>query len=297
MHLFATPVSPATLTAALALLKGNGRVGDNSLERELDVGEVLIIRLAINLMNVRWRTSVGLILAVWCTTGCKRSVPCPNRGWEKLRVSPVAGAEVLKKAAVSPCTWRVEPDGINVTVHGISGRKYERPHDLRLQSAGGMLIGEDRGEWVGSLSVVDASGGKPRTILHKNVLKMYSSRNGAVVIAGDLPANEGSIWLFAKAAGRDWSIEKKTDLSGYPRAIGQSGDDILLAYGDGVSVVDSGFKEHRIANLPLLEISPNSIARVEKSDIYVGTNAFVVRLALGTNGYSQEWLTEQVCLP
>jgi hypothetical protein len=277
--------------------KSQFRIADISAEAQINAGDFPIIHLAINLMNVRWRISVGLLLAVWCITACHRSAPGPLGGWERLKVSPVAGAAVLQRAEVSPCAWSVEANGKNVTVHSISGSKYERPHDLRIQSAGGTLIGEDRGEWVGGLSIVDASGGKPRTILHENVLQMYSSGNGVVVIAGDLPANQGSIWLFAKAEGRDWSIEKKTDLSGYPRAIGQSGDDILLAYGDGVSVVDSGFKEHRIANLPLLDIRPNSIARVAESDIYVGMNAFVVRLALGNNGYSQEWLTEQACLP
>lgn len=249
-------------------------------------------------MDLRWRISVGLIVAVWCLAGCKRTGPGRFSRWETLKDTPVAGAIVLKEAEQSPCTWRVEQEGDNVSPHRVTENGYQRPHELRIQFAGSTLIGEDRGEWGGGLSVIDAQGGKPLMILQRNVLQMFSSDAGVVVIVGDLNANQGSVWLFAKNSSHERAIEMKTDLRGYPRVAEQRGDDILLVYGEGVSVVESGFKERKIADLPLLELHPNSTARVARSDIYVGMKAFVVRLALGANGgYSQQWLTEQGCLP
>jgi hypothetical protein len=76
--------------------------------------------------------------------------------------------------------------------------------------------------------------------------------------------------------------------------IGKSGDRILLAYGDAVAILKD-FNERQIAALPLLEIWPNSLAQDAKGDVYVGMNAFVVRLVSDRNGYSQQWFTQPDC--
>lgn len=120
-------------------------------------------------------------------------------------------------------------------------------------------------------------------------------QDGVEVITGDLASNKGSAWLYSNAEGHGWSIQKKADLRGYPRVIGKSGDRMLFAYGDAVSIMEN-FNERQIAALPLLDVRPNSIAQDAKGDIYVGMNAFVVRLVSGRNGYTQQWFTQPECL-
>jgi hypothetical protein len=115
------------------------------------------------------------------------------------------------------------------------------------------------------------------------------------VITGDLSSNTGSAWLYSDANGHGWSIQKKADLRGYPRVIGKSGDHLLFAYGDAVSVMET-FNERQIAALPMLDVRPNSITQDVKGDIYVGMNAFVVRLVSDRNGYTQQWFTQRECL-
>ena len=166
---------------------------------------------------------------------------------------------------------------------------------MRTRFAGGTLIGEDRGEWGGSLSVLEGANQTPQEILSKNVLQMSPTHGGVVVITGDLPANEGSIWLYSDSGGHGWSIQKKADLRGYPEAIGGNGDRALLAYGDAVSIMEQ-FNEQQIAAIPLLEVHPNSIAQDVNGNIYVGTDAFVVRLVSGRDSYSQQWFTQSDCI-
>jgi len=239
--------------------------------------------------------ALALTLVVSGTSGCKQSeLDSSHSNWKKLQFSPKAGAILLQEAETSPCVWNVQAEGDRVTIQRVSTQSLQRPHELRTQFAGGTLVGEDRGEWGGSLTVLDGSNQSPRNILSKNVLQMFPVRDGVAVITGDLPRNEGSVWLYSNAEGHGWSIRKEAELHGYPKVIGKSGDRILLAYGDAVAILKD-FNERQIAALPLLEIWPNSLAQDAKGDVYVGMNAFVVRLVSDRNGYSQQWFTQPDC--
>ena len=59
---------------------------------------------------------------------------------------------------------------------------------------------------------------------------------------------------------------------------------MLFAYGDAVSIMEN-FNERQIASLPMMDVRPNSIAQDTRGDIYVGMNAFVVRVVSNRNGY------------
>lgn len=144
--------------------------------------------------------------------------------------------------------------------------------------------------------MVDTAGGAPRKILDKNILQMIALENGVAVITGYLPANEGSVWLYTKVNGSNSTIQKKADLNGYPKVVGRGDNRILLVYGNGVSVVDSDFNNRLISRLPIINVQPNSVAQDATGSIYVGMNAFVVRLVPGRAGYSQEWFTQRACL-
>ena len=245
---------------------------------------------------MRMVVALALTFVISGACGCKHSeLDSFHSNWKKLPLSPLAGSFYLQQAETSPCTWNVQANGDRVNIQRVSMGSLQRPDNLRVQFAGGTLVGEDRGEWGGGLSVLEDSNRRPREILSKNVLQMFPMQDGVEVITGDLPSNKGSAWLYSNAEGHGWSIQKKADLHGYPRVIGKGGDRTLFAYGDAVSIMEN-FNERQIAALPMLEVHPNSIAQDAKGDIYVGMNAFVVRLVSDRNGYTQQWYTQRECL-
>jgi hypothetical protein len=251
---------------------------------------------AYNPNVMRAFVAVAFTLVASCACGCKHSeLDSFHSNWKKLPLSPLAGSSYLRQAETSPCTWNVQTNGDRITIQRVSMRSIQRPDELQVQFAGGRLIGEDRGEWGGSLSVLEDGNRTPREILGKNVLQMFPMHDGAEVITGDLLSNNGSAWFYSNAPAHGWVIQKKADLHGYPTVIGKSGERTLFAYGDAVSIMEN-FNERQIAALPLLEVHPNSIAQDAKGDIYVGMNAFVVRLVSDRNGYTQQWFTQRECL-
>jgi hypothetical protein len=273
------------------LLRYNFRVGYDGPRTQLYAH----IR-AYNPSIMRTIVSLALVLVVGGACSCKRSeLDSFNSKWMKLPLSPLAGSYYLQQAKTSPCTWSVQTDGDRITIQRISITSPQRPPELRLRFAGGTLVGENHGEWGGSLSVLDNASRTPRTILSENILQMYLIREGVVVITGDLPSNEGSVWLYSNAEDHGWSIQKRAVLHGFPKVVGRSRERLLLAYGDAISIMDD-FHERQITALPTLEVQPNSIAQDAKSDIYVGMNAFVLRLVSDRNHYSQQWFTQKECL-
>jgi hypothetical protein len=240
--------------------------------------------------------ALALVLVVGGTCGCKRSeLDSIRSNWTKLPLSPLVDSYDLQQAATSPCTWYVHAEGDRITIQRISMTSLQRPVESRLQFAGGTLVGENRGEWGGSLLVQEKSNGTPREILSKNVLQMYPMRDGVVVVTGRLDANDGSVWMYSEVAGHGWQISEKAGLHGYPKTIGKNGDRMLFAYGDSVSTMED-FRERQIATLPLLGTYPNSIAQDAKGNIYIGMNGFVVRLLSDRSGYTQQWFTQRECL-
>ncbi len=240
--------------------------------------------------------AIALCVLISCAAGCKYSELDSFRSkWEKLPITPLEGSYYLQQAETSSCKWEVRASDDRIAIQRVPMQSAQSPDTLRLEFAGGTLVGENRGEWGGSLLVQEKSNGNSRQILSKNVLQMYPMRDGVVVVTGSLDANDGSVWLYSEAAGHGWQISKKADLHGYPRTIGKNGDRMLFAYGDGVSTMED-FGEKQIATLPLLETYPNSIAQDARGNIYIGMNVFVVRLLSDPNGYTQQWFTQRECL-
>jgi hypothetical protein len=219
------------------------------------------------------------------------------RGWQRIGVEPLAGSIFLQQGEESDCIWQVNQAAQKVTVSRVSTAVYDRADNERIQTAGGVLVGEDHGEWGGSLSLLETNGGPPRLILDKNVVQMLQMKSGILVVTGDLPANEGSIWLYSITNGREWSIEKRAELSGYPRVIGRSNSGILLVNADGVFLVDDSLKVQKLAELPLFDVRPTSVAEDADGTIYIGMKAFVVRLVPNRTGYTHEWFAGAGCLP
>jgi hypothetical protein len=213
---------------------------------------------------MRMVLALALTLVIADACGCKHSeLDSFHSNWKKLPLSPLAGSLYLQQAEKSPCQWNVQDQGDRINIQRVSMGSLSRPDKLRVQFAGGTLLGEDRGDWGGSLSVLEDSNRTPREILSKNVLQMFPMQDGVEVITGDIPSNTGSAWLYSIAEGHGWSIQKKADLRGYPRVIGTSGDRMLFAYGDAVSIMEN-FSEHQSRLFPCLTFARTRSLRMQK---------------------------------
>lgn len=255
------------------------------------------LRRLIN-ADARIGAALGLLLISTALPSCRRAGPDPlAHGWKRIRVEPLAGSIILQQGEESGCIWRVNQEAKKVTVSRATSASYKHSLEVRIQTVDGTLVGEDRGEWGGSLTLLDAKGEPPREILDKNVLQMLQVPSGILVITGNLPENEGSVWLYSNRNGQGWTIEQKAELTRYPRVIGRSKEGILLVNGDSVDLVDDVFRVRRVAVLPLLQVQPNSVVEDGSGAIYIGMQAFVIRLVPSHLGYTHEWFAGSGCLP
>lgn len=94
-----------------------------------------------------------------------------------------------------------------------------------LPAFGGLLIGTDRGEWIGRLQFQDPAGGL-HTLLEKNVLGIVSNDAGIFVFTGldHMSLNEGQIYVLKPDAGNTPHPELLARLPGTPGRIRQEAD-------------------------------------------------------------------------
>ena len=172
----------------------------------------------------------------------------------------------------------------------------QRPQEIRVQTPNGTLVGTNRGEWGGTLMLSKGKGDPPEKILDGDVLQIIPAREGFLIVTGSLPSNEGALWLYSKSINQEWTIEKKADLHGYPLAAYETTSGIWLANGDSIYLLDDKFKVQNHNDMPWLQLHPNSIAADNSGAVYVGMQAFVVRLTPTGTGYMREWFVGDGCL-
>jgi hypothetical protein len=127
----------------------------------------------------------GVLSRISCACGCNRSeLDSFHSNWKKLSLSPLAGSIYLQQAETSPCTWNVQANGDRITFQRVSMRSLQQPDKLRVQFAGGTLVGEDRGEWGGSLSVLEDSNRTPREILRTGIRQIVQECSPLPPLAG-----------------------------------------------------------------------------------------------------------------
>jgi hypothetical protein len=239
---------------------------------------------------------VGVVL--YSIASCKRTSDDPLIDWTAIPGEPAQNAIILQQAEASQCVWRVARDANTrrITIQQTMRGAHE-VHVVRLQTEAGLLVGTNDGEWGGSLSLTDENGILRKRLLDKNVLQLLPSKSGVLVFTGllHLGSDEGAVWLYSKGGDSTWSIRKIDDLNGKPSAVSSNNGDALAVGGHGVYRLDQALSLTEIP-LPFTQILPNSIAEDADGRIYVGMNAFVVRLVPAKSGYSHEWFTRPGCL-
>jgi hypothetical protein len=237
---------------------------------------------------------------VFCCIGCwKRFSDDPLTRWKAISEEPAKNAIILQQAERSQCVWRVAQDANTrrITVQQAT-HLAPKEHQVRLQTEAGLLVGTDNGEYGGSLSLIDANGAQTKRLLDTNVLQLLPSKSGVLVFTGllHLDIDKGAVWLYSKSSDGNWSIRKLADLNGKPSVISSENGDVLAVGGHGVYRLDQTLNLTE-TSLPFAQTFPNSISKDVHGRIYVGMNAFVVRLVPSKTGYTHEWFTKSECLP
>lgn len=229
-------------------------------------------------------------------TACKRAEFEPlQQGWTKLGNEPLAGAPLLRQAEESPCVWQINRQAGRVIA---SRQRILKPtaQEIRVQTPNGTLIGSNHGEWGGALTISKGKEVPPEKIIDGDVLRIFPAPEGFLIITGSLSSNEGALWLYSKSINREWIIEKKADLHGYPLATYETTNGIWLATGNSIYLLDQKFAIQNHNDMPWLELHPRSIAEDDSGAVYIGMQAFVVRLTRTVNGYRHEWFVGDGCL-
>jgi hypothetical protein len=246
--------------------------------------------------NAKSITVAALLLLLTGGTGCQRARLDPlQQGWTNVGSEPLVGSPLLGQAEESSCVWQINQQAGKVTV---SRQRIlnQRPQDIRVQTSNGTLIGSNHGEWGGALTISKGKKGPPEKILDGDVLQIVPAREGFLIITGSLPSDEGALWRYSKSLNREWTIEKKADLHGYPQASYETASGIWLATGDSIYLLDDKFEVQNHNDMPWLQLHPNSIAADNSGAVYVGMQAFVVRLTPTGTGYRHEWFVGDGCL-
>jgi ligand-binding sensor domain-containing protein len=230
--------------------------------------------------------------------GCKRISDDPLAHWKAIQGEPAEDSTILQQAEESHCIWSVAQDAGTRRIaiqQTVGGEPKERR--VRLQTEAGVLVGTDDGEWGGTLSLTDANGIERKRLLDKNVIQLFPWKSGVLVFTGllHLGTDEGAVWLYSKGSDGSSSIKKIADLNGKPNAASSSNGGALAVGGHGVYRLDQSFKLTEIP-LPFAQTHPNSISEDAQGRIYIGMNAFVVRLVPAKTGYKREWFTRPGCL-
>ena len=238
----------------------------------------------------------ALLLLLISGIGCRRAEFDPLRqGWAKVENEPTADAPLLRQAEKSSCVWQTSQQAGKVTVS--RQRILNQPlQDIRVQTPNGTLLGSNRGEWGGELTLSKSKEDLPQKILDGDVLQITPTQDGFLIVTGSMPSNEGALWLYSNSSTRGRAAEKKADSRGYPLAVHETAKGTWLATGDSIYLFDDKFEVQHHIEMPWLELHPNSIASDNNGVVYVGMQAFVIRLTPTSTGYRREWFVGEGCL-
>jgi hypothetical protein len=237
-------------------------------------------------------------VAFCCIVSCKRTSDDPLTGWKAISEEPAQNAILLQQAERSQCVWRVGQDaGTHRITIQQAAHEAPKEHQVQLQTETGVLVGTDNGEYGGGLILTDDEGVLTKRLLDTNVLQLLPSKSGVLVFTGllHLSVDEGAVWLYSNGSDGNWSIKKIAALNGKPSVISSANGDVLAVGAHGVSRLDQALNLTEIT-LPFAQVFPNSITEDVHGSIYVGMNAFVVRLVPAKTGYTHEWFTKPGCL-
>ena len=213
---------------------------------------------------------------------------CANRSRDYWQVSDEDGATAIAR--------RHEGGAEILNAEAIPSWVKRTGGQHALDLLDGWLVGKDGGEFGGRLWWIHPDG-KKEVLLTSNVVSLRRlSGRSALAFTGALHGwtDVGRV-LRVSIEGGKAEVELLGPLDGLALAICVEGDGFLVATSSGVWLVRSSGAPTRLAAVDLGLLIPNSIVRAADGAIYVGLNAFVLRLRPAERGFEAEWMLPPGC--
>jgi hypothetical protein len=160
----------------------------------------------------------------------------------------------------------------------------------------GWLVGKDGGEWGGRLWWVPPNG-KQEVLVKSNVVSLQRlSERSALAFTGvaHMWTDVGDVHRVTIENGAA-RVDLLGRLDGLAEAVGERGEDFLAATNSGVWLVSRTRAPVRLAAVDLALLIPRSIVEAADGAVYVGLNAFVLRLVPSASGFEAEWMLPPGC--
>ena len=201
----------------------------------------------------------------------------------------------LRCANYSKQAWRVTLDSDQSSIL-VSKFEDNRRHVIQVRD--GRLVGEDWGEWGGSLWWVSKDGRRRRWLSNENVHGFVKTSNGVLVIVGlaHLSFNYGEVLQYVDGPIRKKRVKAFADLGWAPMAFMlESADSVMVLTRDGFVRVHSSGRVESIFRRVYGLLYPNSFTLSPNGVIHVGMRHFITRLTPSAGTYKEEWFVPANC--
>jgi hypothetical protein len=176
--------------------------------------------------------------------------------------------------------------GVENKMGQLNVRKVKEVHKGELQLSNGKLVGEDNGEWGGSLTYVPADTTQSKKqIKAGNIKYIFRFKDNIYFIDGIAHGtiSRGALYRL-DTSDQKFVYAKVLDFDDAPEAYAVYSDKILIASHESFYVVKDFQKEHIVKDAFWSSLYPNSIAAFDDKNIFIGIRSGIVKLNLMTKG-------------
>jgi len=195
------------------------------------------------------------------------------------------------RVSVTP-RWHVARCG----VQECALRTPDPPLDVAdyLETAGGLLVGYDSGEFGGGLLWFDDRGRWEQTITSANTLRLLATPRGPVAFTGvsHMMTDEGHVLRLARR-GAGWRSASRR-LPGAPRVVlAQPDDSILVVTTEDLVRLTTDLRVVHLHHGAWRELYPSTLVEDTDGSFFIGMRYAVAHLRPGPSGMTEEWLVPE----
>jgi len=242
-------------------------------------------------MNRILKPLVVLLLCSGSAIYAQTSDP-PVPGW----VAYQPTEDDLRCANYSKQAWRVTLNSDNSSIMVSRFEDNTRRHMIAVRD--GRLVGEDHGEWGGSLWWISKDGRRRRWLSDENVHGFVKTSAGVLVVVGlaHMGTNHGEVLQYVDGPVRKKRVKMFADLGWAPNAfVLESPDSVIVFTRDGFVRVHASGRVESIFRRVYGLVYPNSFTLSPTGVIHVGMRHFITRLTPSAGAYKEEWFVPANC--
>jgi hypothetical protein len=196
--------------------------------------------------------------------------------------------------------WVVSVVNGTIVTTKASARRSQAEEPKLLRLPGGSLVGENRGEFGGSLRWQPSGRRSGLELLDENVVAIIraGSGSGALVFTGlaHMMSDYGSVFSVTLERGKP-RVKKVAELGSAPLLVESSrdGSAFIVTRSWLLRLLPTGRVE-RLCAVEFGRLHVNSIAATSEKEVYVGMTLFISRLQLSQGGTCNvEWFVKEDC--